>query len=127
MLVSKGADVSLRDKDGWTALMWASWSGMDKFAKELIARGADVNAADRQGNTALMLASFEAHQPVVQLLVEKGANTKLVDNKGRTALDFAKEGLRQYPYRDNLYNQQILVLQNDHGSAADDLDEMDEH
>ena len=44
MLLDAGADVNLKNKDGWTALMSAIDGGNVECIKCLVGRGADVNS-----------------------------------------------------------------------------------
>ncbi|MDR3427901.1 ankyrin repeat domain-containing protein, partial [Silvimonas sp.] len=60
--VAKGADVNAKQKDGMTALMWASLYGDVDCVKDLISNGADVNAKDNLGETALTDASNSSYK-----------------------------------------------------------------
>ena len=110
LLVDAGADLNARDRDGWTALMWASWSNLPKVAGKLIDLGADVNAEDRLGNTALTLASQQGHVGMVTLLLQKGANKTLSTKAGKTAATLANEGLQTHPKKAAAYNAVLSAL-----------------
>lgn len=90
-LLNRGADADVKDYDGRTALMLATWNGHTGTARLLIERGADVNAkmelfaAAAHGETVLMIASFGGYAKIVELLIRKGAQVNSVDEKGRTA------------------------------------------
>jgi ankyrin repeat protein len=43
-LIEKGADIHSKDKDGRTALMWASGMGHLEVVKYLIEKGADIHS-----------------------------------------------------------------------------------
>jgi uncharacterized protein len=107
VLMAHGADASLKQKNGTTALMLASGVGRGTgvFAKdyateaELLAAvkflvelgvdaGVDINAANDSGQTALHIAA-QASDGIVKYLVEHGANLDAKDKQGRTALDVA--------------------------------------
>ncbi|HAR41502.1 MAG TPA: hypothetical protein DCS07_02540 [Bdellovibrionales bacterium] len=110
ILASSGADLNAVDKDGWTPLMFAAWSGMNLSVAKLVELGASVTPADRQGNTALSLAAFRGQVGIVKLLVEKGATKDAVTVKGKKALDLAQDGLKQYPERASEYSQVVELL-----------------
>ena len=85
-LVEDGADVHIRDADGWTALMKAANGGHLEVVKLLVARGAEVNARNNAGWTALMKAAMEGHLALVKFLVAHGADIYIKNEEGDTAL-----------------------------------------
>ena len=106
LLLEHGADPSLRQKNGTTALMLAAGlgRGLGVFAGDyasdaqmldavrvLLARHVDVNAVNENGQTAMHFAALSM-DPVVRLLAENGADLSIKDKQGRTALDFAMGG-----------------------------------
>lgn len=68
LLVERGASLEAKDKDGWTALMWAAWSNIPSTVTSLIAAGADINVQDRIGNTPLSIALAKKNEDVAALL-----------------------------------------------------------
>ena len=117
LLVEGGADVSLAQKNGTTALMFAAGlgRGVSAFAKDygteadllaaarlLVSAGADVNARSAAGLTPVHYAAQAADanfaQPtdaILQFLIEHGAKLAVADNQGRTPIDMAMgKGLR---------------------------------
>jgi ankyrin len=103
VLMAHGADASLKQKNGTTALMLASGVGRGTgvFAKDyateaellaavafLVESGMDVNAANDSGQTALHIAA-QASDGIVKYLAEHGASLDAKDKQGRTALDIA--------------------------------------
>src|SRR5438105_11455478 len=56
-LLGSGANPNAKDKNGWTALIWAASSGSTDNVRALVAKGADVNAKDKTGWTAVMSAA----------------------------------------------------------------------
>lgn len=102
-LISFGAEVNAKDNDGWTPLLWASWSGLPQVVEELVAKGADVSVRDAQGNSALGLAAQRGNVAVVKMLLDKGAKPSEQD---RQVLEKAKA---EYPRRHAVY-EEILGL-----------------
>jgi len=85
-LLEGKADVTRRDKDGWTALYWAR----SVHAADLLVRhGADVNAGDHENNTPLMAATMVASLPLVQLLLDHNADVSARLDNGNNALGIA--------------------------------------
>ena len=80
LLLRKGADVNQKDKNGITALFFASDINIVKI---LLSEGADVNHKNYLGETALFHAEDEN---IVNALVAAGANVNEKDDWGQTAL-----------------------------------------
>lgn len=110
LFIKSGADVNATDKDGWNALMWASWSGMTTVAAKLEEAGTQVGQADRQGNTALMLAAMRGNADIVQSLLAKKADAAAAAKNGKKAADLAAEGLKQYPAKKEAYDRILAML-----------------
>lgn len=115
LLVSKGADINIKNRYGNTplntasgfgyfeivkyliehnaentdALIMASMNGHEKIVKYLIEQGADVNIQDERGETALMNASQNGHYNIVKCLIDNGAKIDIKDNGYQTALMYA--------------------------------------
>lgn len=100
LLISKGADAKLANKDGLNALMVAAgvdWGdkikGSEAEALEAVKLclelGLDVNAMDDKGDTALHGATFRGANSIVQLLAEKGAKLDARNKQDFTPLDIA--------------------------------------
>ena len=91
-LLSQGADIGEKDKDGTTLLMYAAHSNRNpEVIKALLAAGTDVNAKDDGGHTPLMYAALNKKQPEIinVLLAAAGVDVNAKDNTGWTALHFA--------------------------------------
>jgi len=103
LLLDRGADPNIRQKNGTTALMFASGlgRGVGVFAKDyatesellesvkvLVAHGADVNAISGAGQTSLHFAA-QASDDIVKFLAASGAKLDVKDKQGRTPVEMA--------------------------------------
>jgi ankyrin repeat protein len=75
LLISQGARVNTRTRDGQTALIYAASAPDDRTAviELLIEKGADVNAKDKTGMTALAYALKKRDLVLFKILMEAGA------------------------------------------------------
>ena len=94
VLLSAGADVNMKDKDGNTALMWAAWRGDPEVIQALLSANLHLNDGNARGETALLLAIQAAHQGVVRrddnegikVLLSAGVDVNAARPDGETAL-----------------------------------------
>lgn len=89
-LLDGGADPNARERDGWTALLWACANGHLESADILLDAGADPDVADDDGHTPLTLAARFGAYGIVWSLLEHGADPALPDSAGRSALEIAR-------------------------------------
>ncbi|HUS04995.1 MAG TPA: ankyrin repeat domain-containing protein, partial [Bryobacteraceae bacterium] len=85
LLLEKGADPKVRDRDGQTTILRAAYNGDAETMKLLLARGVDVNARAR-GTTALLDAINRNDGVIVDLLLAHGADATAQDDDGFGAL-----------------------------------------
>ena len=87
-LISGGADVNSRSKNGWTPLMAASTIRHTsiELIYVLLDHGAEVNAQDDRGCTALILASFAGNVQAAGILLDNGADIDAHESCDQTAL-----------------------------------------
>ena len=104
ILLAAGADPTLKQPRGTTALMMASGlgRGLGVFAKDygteadlrqavelLVERNVDVNASTDDGITAIHLAAQGGLDSIVRVLAKAGAQLDVKDKRGRTPVDMA--------------------------------------
>lgn len=85
VLLAAGADASIVNNEGNTALMLASGRGLVALIPALVKNGADVNFRGRDG-TPLAVAAQEGNADVAKALLEAHANPNLGDDKNQTPL-----------------------------------------
>jgi ankyrin repeat protein len=95
LLITHGADVSLRGKDGETALYDACINWHTRLAERLLIAGADPNQPNRSGDTPLHAAVFRQDEPLVRLLLENGADVNIANRRHKTPYDICEvDGIR---------------------------------
>jgi hypothetical protein len=88
-LVTRGANVNGRDKEGDTPLMLAVGPEPADTVQAMLDRGAEVNARDNDGRTALMWAAQWGGIDIAKILLARGAEVNARSNGGVTALIIA--------------------------------------
>lgn len=81
LLLKSGANVNLKDKDGWTALMYAvRYSSNLECTESLLEAGADISLKNKYGSSALVLASCYNENPLIlsKLLLKYKSSDKEV-------------------------------------------------
>jgi len=94
LLLEKGANLNIQDKDGNTALIHAAKFGYTLYAgivNCLIKANANLNIQNADGTTALIRASYCGRTEIVNLLIKAGANLNIQDEAGNTALIVATD------------------------------------
>ena len=93
-LLEDGADASWADKQGRTALYWATAFGheecMELLAAPTFEAGA-MEAADRQGRTALLMAAWSGYEGRVRILMEAGADARAMDALGLGLAEYGEK------------------------------------
>ena len=101
-LINAGANVNLKNDDGWTAFMKASYNENLYIVKKLIKAGADINIRNNKKETALIIAIEMNHTDIAQELIHAGANVNLKNDDGWTAFMEAS-------YNGNIYIVKKLI------------------
>lgn len=100
LLVSKGADTSVKLEDGTSAFTISISGALSGYigleiAKKLLDKGADVdeaaNSGPTEGYTCLMMAAGNQRPDIVKFLVEEGANLNARAGDGTTPLSMAEK------------------------------------
>ncbi|KAK5659169.1 hypothetical protein OQA88_1259 [Cercophora sp. LCS_1] len=86
VLLEGGADVDVKDRDGWTPLHTAAHKGREAMVGVLLEGGADIEAKGDDGLSPLQYAAFCGHEAIVRVLLEGGADIEVKDENGRTPL-----------------------------------------
>lgn len=71
--LDSGTDVNARDRNGWTALLWASYWDYSELVEFLLSKGADIEAKDYEDNSALDWAAYRGRNKIVEILLARGA------------------------------------------------------
>lgn len=78
------------DKDGYTPLMQASWSGNLRLVRRLVSHGAAVDVRHPLYNTTALYYAVRANSPkIVKHIIRHGARINIFDNHGETPLHYA--------------------------------------
>lgn len=80
LLITQGAHLDYRDKNGRTVLQWAIHRNEDcqAMVELLLDAGADINAKDHEGGTALTEATKMKNEAMVELLLLRGADPESI-------------------------------------------------
>mmetsp|Transcript_7629 Transcript_7629/g.11446 ORF Transcript_7629/g.11446 Transcript_7629/m.11446 type:complete len:340 (+) Transcript_7629:105-1124(+) len=89
----KGGSPNVRDEEGSTCLMWASWGASINIMKMLISCGANVNLKNMMGSTALHFSIQSGNLISAYLLIENKADVNSIDDNVGAPLHYvAKMG-----------------------------------
>lgn len=94
LLVARGAEVNVYDRDGISPLMRAITLRDLRMVKLLLDAGAQVNVTDHRGHTALTHAVMRSDADILKLLIARGAETDVVAAMGTTTWSLA-QNMRQ--------------------------------
>jgi uncharacterized protein len=85
-VIEKGVPPNLRNDNGDSLLMLASYHGHVDAVRTLLERGADPDLRNNNGQTPIAGAAFKGFDAVVETLLAHGADVEGASPDGRTAL-----------------------------------------
>ncbi|XP_071115840.1 serine/threonine-protein phosphatase 6 regulatory ankyrin repeat subunit B-like [Haliotis cracherodii] len=92
LLVSKGCDLTVKDRDGDNILHAACEGGNVQIVEYIVSLNiVDINRRG-QNRTPAMMAALKGHKAVFDLLVSKGCDLRVKDRYGTNILRAAREG-----------------------------------
>jgi ankyrin repeat protein len=94
LLVARGAEVNVHDRDGMTPLMKAIVLRDLRMVRLLVNAGAQINATDQRGHTALTHAVLRCDADILKFLIARGAETDVMSAMGTTTWSIA-QNMRQ--------------------------------
>uniref|UniRef100_A0A674B5S8 Euchromatic histone-lysine N-methyltransferase 1a n=1 Tax=Salmo trutta TaxID=8032 RepID=A0A674B5S8_SALTR len=115
LLLSRGADVNIRDKEENICLHWAALSGSNDIAQILLDARCDLHAVNVHGDSTLHIAARENQLECVTLLLSQGADVNLKNREGETPLDCC------------IYNSKVWVSLNTNKKLTDARRSRDSH
>ena len=95
LILEAGVDPNIRDKRGWTPLMYAANRGYKLLVPSLLDARADPDLQAADGATTLFMAVLQGHEDVAEMLVRAGADPAIRGPTGRTPIDVAQ--IRKLP------------------------------
>ena len=95
-LIEKGANVNMKNKDGLTPFMIASFCRNVEICNFLLEEGVNMEeVVNMEGDTLLIFASRCVNIEVIKFLIEKGADIEVSDNQGRYYYHFLHKEYRE--------------------------------
>ena len=97
-LIDNGADIHIKDKNGFTAILWAAMmNSNEEVIRTLIQNGANINQLGPKNVTPLMGAiGMNSNINIAKILLDSGADVTVADEAGKKAIDYAlaREGFK---------------------------------
>lgn len=88
-LISRSADVYIKDENGSTALEYAAHNGLSPVLCSLIENSAPINSRNKKGETALYVAAGQDQSDAVLVLIDAGAELETQNVDGFSPLSAA--------------------------------------
>jgi ankyrin repeat protein len=121
VLLEHGADLTTRDKGGFTPLIRAVSHKQLGYVVLLIQHRADVNATDINDRTALHWAAQSGSAPCIDLILPHAANINVPDDTSVTPLMWAAQCGETEAVRALLDAHADVNLRNSRGETAIDM------
>jgi len=83
--INAGAEVDVKDKDGFPLIMLAAAANQLEVVKLLVQKKADVNAVNEEYGTTAIFGAYE-NIAIANLLLQNGADINHQNNNGETPL-----------------------------------------
>jgi uncharacterized protein len=90
-LLQEGADINVRDVQGRTPVMIATYQHNTEMVRELIQAGADINIRDNNKENPLLQAGAQGWLDILRLAIEAHADTSLTNRFGGISIIPASE------------------------------------
>ncbi|KAL8835291.1 MAG: hypothetical protein Q9170_003377 [Blastenia crenularia] len=116
LLLSKDADVDIKNYNGQTALHFCASKNKLDIARKLISKKASARAKDKRQQLPLHRAAAIGSVPMVNLLLQNRSPLNATDSAGYTALH---HGMLSLPFMDWSNVSRVRMLQSGLSSLAD--------
>ncbi|KAM9384369.1 histone-lysine N-methyltransferase EHMT2 isoform 2-T2 [Pholidichthys leucotaenia] len=90
VLLDRGADVSVKDKELNVCLHWAAYAGSVDIAELVLNTGCSLSSVNVHGDTPLHIAAREGFLDCVTLFLSRGADIDIMNKEGDTPLSLAR-------------------------------------
>ena len=90
-LLQQGADINVRDAQGRTSVMIATYQHNTEMVRALLQAGADVNIRDNNKENPLLHAAAQGWLDILRLAIEAHADTRLTNRFGGISIIPASE------------------------------------
>uniref|UniRef100_A0AAQ4QSN0 Euchromatic histone-lysine N-methyltransferase 2 n=1 Tax=Gasterosteus aculeatus aculeatus TaxID=481459 RepID=A0AAQ4QSN0_GASAC len=90
VLLNRGADVTISDKELNVCLHWAAYAGNVEIAEMVLNSGCSLASVNMHGDTPLHIAAREGYLECVTLFLSRGADIDIVNREGDTPLSLAR-------------------------------------
>ncbi|XP_077404838.1 histone-lysine N-methyltransferase EHMT2 [Vanacampus margaritifer] len=90
VLLNRGADVTINDKELNVCLHWAAYAGNLDIAEMVLNAGCSLASVNVHGDTPLHIAAREGYLDCVTLFLSRGADIDTINREGDTPLTLAR-------------------------------------